>query len=172
MSNEIIVVISSNLEIKTNIIGSGPIGETGDTGPQGIPGIDGTGDMTTATYDINANGVVDNAEKVNGYNVLKDVPVDALFTDNDTITSINNKTGVILKADITSLGIPAQDTVYTHPITHPASMITDLGTVIESNPSASVVNQNTGENNIKIWSGTDAEFQLLTPDAGTLYIRT
>lgn len=64
MSNDITVVISSNLEIKTNIIGSGPIGETGDTGPQGIPGIDGTGgDMNTTTYDINANGVVDNAEK-------------------------------------------------------------------------------------------------------------
>jgi hypothetical protein len=171
MSNDITVVISSNLEIKTNIIGSGPIGETGDTGPQGIPGIDGTGgDMNTTTYDINANGVVDNAEKVNGYNVLKDVPVDALFTD--TITSINNKTGAILKADITALGIPAQDTVYTHPTTHPASMITDLGVAIESYGVSSVVNQNTGENNIKIWSGTEADFQLLTPDADTLYIRT
>lgn len=36
-------------------------------------------------------------------------------TDNDTITTINGKTGTITKADIVALGIPAQDTVYTHP---------------------------------------------------------
>ncbi len=35
--------------------------------------------------------------------------------DSDTITTINGKTGAISKADITALGIPAQDTVYTHP---------------------------------------------------------
>ena len=45
----------------------------------------GSGDMLKATYDITNNGIVDNAEKVNGHTVLKDVPVDALFTDNDTI---------------------------------------------------------------------------------------
>lgn len=43
----------------------------------------------------------------------------------DTITTINGKTGAISKADITALGIPAQDTVYTHPSTHSADMITD-----------------------------------------------
>ena len=32
-------------------------------------------------------------------------------TDTNTVTSINGKTGVIAKADITALGIPAQDTV-------------------------------------------------------------
>ena len=31
--------------------------------------------------------------------------------DNDTITTVNGKTGAITKADITALGIPAQDTV-------------------------------------------------------------
>ena len=35
--------------------------------------------------------------------------------DNDTVTTINGKTGAIVKADIVALGIPAQDTVYTHP---------------------------------------------------------
>ena len=74
--------------------------------------------------------------------------------DNDTITTVNGKTGAITKSDITALGIPAQDTVvdisgkadktyvdnkvktdvpvgakftdtmYSHPATHPASMIT------------------------------------------------
>ncbi len=36
-------------------------------------------------------------------------------SDTDTVTTINGKTGAISKADIVALGIPAQDTVYTHP---------------------------------------------------------
>ena len=93
--------------------------------------------------------------------VKTEVPVGAIFTDNNTVTSINGKTGVIAKADIVALGIPAQDTVvnisgkvdveagkglstndyttveknklaglsnYTHPSTHPASMITESTT--------------------------------------------
>ena len=31
------------------------------------------------------------------------------------MTTVNGKTGAITKADIVALGIPAQDTVYTHP---------------------------------------------------------
>ena len=45
-------------------------------------------------------------------------------SDTDTVTTVNGKTGAIAKADITALGIPAQDTVYTHPANHPASVIT------------------------------------------------
>lgn len=40
-----------------------------------------SGDMLKATYDTNDSGVVDNAEKVNGHSVYKDVPSDAVFTD-------------------------------------------------------------------------------------------
>jgi hypothetical protein len=61
--------------------------------------------------------------KVDNSRVLTDVPANAKFTD--TVTTINGKTGVITKADITALGIPAQDTVYTHPATHSADMIVD-----------------------------------------------
>ena len=43
--------------------------------------------------------------------VKTDVPANAKFTDTNTVTSINGKTGVIAKADIVALGIPAQDTV-------------------------------------------------------------
>lgn len=46
------------------------------------------GNMHTDVYDINQNGVVDDAEKVNGHSVYKDVPPDAVFTDtiyDDTI---------------------------------------------------------------------------------------
>jgi len=61
--------------------------------------------------------------KVDNSRVLTDVPANAKFTD--TITTINGKTGAITKADIVALGIPAQDTVYTHPATHSADMIVD-----------------------------------------------
>lgn len=47
--------------------------------------------------------------KADNSRVLTDVPLNAKFTD--TITTVNGKTGAITKADITSLGIPAQDTV-------------------------------------------------------------
>ncbi len=63
------------------------------------------------------------SNKVDNSRVLTDVPANAKFTD--TITTINGNTGAITKADIVALGIPAQDTVYTHPSTHPASMITE-----------------------------------------------
>lgn len=41
----------------------------------------GTGDMLKNVYDINNNGIVDNAEKVNGLTVLTAVPANAKFTD-------------------------------------------------------------------------------------------
>lgn len=46
------------------------------------------GDMSTEVYDTNKDGIVDDAEKVNGHSVFKDVPSDAVFTDtvyDDTI---------------------------------------------------------------------------------------
>jgi len=57
-------------------------------GEKGDPGSgSGSGDMLKSTYDKNDNGIVDNAEKVNGFTVAKNVPADAKFTDtvyNDT----------------------------------------------------------------------------------------
>lgn len=56
-------------------------------------------------------------QKIDGFEsyvdgkVKTDVPVNAKFTDTNTVTSINGKTGAISKADIVALGIPAQDTV-------------------------------------------------------------
>lgn len=107
-------------------------------------------DMARSTYDTNASGVVDNAEKVNGLSVQTAVPANAVFTDTlttingktgiitkadivalgipaqdtDTITSIGGKVGVISKDDMVALGLPAQDTVYTHPLNHEPSIIT------------------------------------------------
>ena len=67
-----------------------------------------------------------NADTVNGKTVESNVPAGAKFTD--TLTTINGKTGAITKADIVAIGIPAQDTIYSHPSTHPASMITETTT--------------------------------------------
>lgn len=41
----------------------------------------GTGDMLKAIYDIDGDGVVDNALKIDGHTVKSDVPSDAKFTD-------------------------------------------------------------------------------------------
>ena len=62
----------------------------------------------------NNNGIVDNAEKVNGFTVEASVPANAKFTDTNTITTINGKTGAISKADIVALGIPSADTNTTY----------------------------------------------------------
>lgn len=51
----------------------------------------GTGDMLKATYDTNANGVVDNAEKVNSHTVEDDVPED-FFSGDATATAEDGTT--------------------------------------------------------------------------------
>ena len=68
----------------------------------------------TAIKSVKVDSAVD-ADTVNGKTVEIAVPSNAKFTD--TVTTINGKTGAIAKADIVALGIPAQDTVYTHPTT-------------------------------------------------------
>ena len=56
--------------------------------------------MLKSVYDSDGNGIVDNAEKVNGFTVETNVPANAEFTD----------------------------TVYTHPTKHPADIITETST--------------------------------------------
>lgn len=91
----------------------------------------GAGDMLKSVYDTNANGIVDNAEKVNGLTVQTAVPANAKFTDTvythpshtakssglykvtiDAEGHVSAATAVT-KSDITALGIPAQDTKVT-----------------------------------------------------------
>ena len=84
----------------------------------------GVGNMLKSVYDINDNGVVDNAEKVNGLTVLTAVPANAKFTD--TIythpTSSGNKhipsggaSGQILKWSADGTAVWGSEKVYTHP---------------------------------------------------------
>ena len=46
------------------------------------------GNMKQFDYDTNGDSIVDNAEKVNGFEVLTAVPADAVFTDDQTATEI------------------------------------------------------------------------------------
>ena len=56
----------------------------------------GSGDMRTEVYDINHNGIVDDAEKVNGHTVGVDVPADAVFTD----TTYTAGTGIDITGNV------------------------------------------------------------------------
>lgn len=82
-----------------------------------------------------ATGTAENAKKVNGLTVLTAVPSGAKFTDTIythpaytaraaglykiTVDAKGHVSAVaaVVKADLTSLGIPGQDTVYAHPTT-------------------------------------------------------
>lgn len=79
-------------------------------------------DMTGKVDKISGKGLSTHDYSDAAKSKVDAIPASPKYTD--TITTINGKTGAIAKSDITALGIPAQDTVYTHPSTHPASMIT------------------------------------------------
>ncbi len=77
----------------------------------------GNGDMLKSNYDTNNDGIVDNAEKVNGHTVDSDVPANAKFTDtvyDDTevktnITNLqNNKAN---KTDIPTVPTKTSDLI-------------------------------------------------------------
>lgn len=63
----------------------------------------GGGDMLKSVYDKNGNGVVDNAEKVGGYTVAKNVPEDAVFTDTTYEAASATSPGLMSAADYTKL---------------------------------------------------------------------
>ena len=56
----------------------------------------GSGDMRTEVYDVNQNGIVDDAEKVNGHTVGIDVPANAVFTD----TTYTAGTGIDITGNV------------------------------------------------------------------------
>lgn len=63
----------------------------------------GGGDMLKSVYDTNGNGIVDNAEKVGGHTVGKDVPEDAAFTDTTYENATANSPGLMSAADYAKL---------------------------------------------------------------------
>lgn len=63
----------------------------------------GGGDMLKSVYDTNGNGIVDNAEKVGGHTVGKDVPEDAVFTDTIYENATASAPGLMSAADYAKL---------------------------------------------------------------------
>lgn len=71
----------------------------------------GGGDMLKSVYDTNGNGIVDNAEKVGGHTVGKDVPENAVFTDTIYENATASSPGLMSAADYAKLAgfSPASD---------------------------------------------------------------
>lgn len=63
----------------------------------------GGGDMLKSVYDKDGDGVVDNAQKVGGHTVAKDVPADAAFTDTTYEAATGSAPGLMSAADYTKL---------------------------------------------------------------------
>lgn len=59
--------------------------------------------MLKATYDVNNNGIVDNAEKVNNHIVEKDVPANAVFTDTTYSEATTSQAGLMSSTDKSNL---------------------------------------------------------------------
>ena len=56
------------------------------------------------TYDADGDGIVDNAKKVNGHTVGKDVPASAKFTDTTYTVATTTQDGLMSKEDKATLG--------------------------------------------------------------------
>ena len=71
----------------------------------------GCGDMLKSVYDKDDDGVVDNAKKVDGHTVGKDVPSDAVFTDTTYEAATASAPGLMSAADYSKLAAfsPAAD---------------------------------------------------------------
>jgi len=55
------------------------------------------GNMQKSVYDTDGDDIVDNAAKVNGFEVHKSVPADAVFTDNQKATEIDLSNPIIIR---------------------------------------------------------------------------
>ena len=75
----------------------------------------------------------DNAGKVNNHTVESNVPADAKFTDTTYSNATSIRSGLMSNTDKVKLdNIEEQANNYTHPATHPASMIEGLASVATS----------------------------------------
>lgn len=63
----------------------------------------GSGDMLTSVYDIDKDGIVDNAKKVNGHTIESNVPANAIFTDTTYSIATNSVDGLMSKNDKSKL---------------------------------------------------------------------
>lgn len=141
-------------------------------------GVDGAGDMDRAVYDTNGNGVVDNAELVNGLTVETAVPAGAVFTDtitplSDTLTSTSTtealtaNQGKVLK-DLVDTKLNSINPSITGSITEQVYNLT--GTII--NPANGTIQYKTVSANTTftetLTAGQSVVLRLINGDAYTI----
>lgn len=106
----------------------------------------GGGDMLKAVYDTTGNGVVDNAEKVNGHTVAVDVPLNAKFTD--TTYLFNTAYNATTNKAATMADIPTNISAFNND----AGYIT--GSYVEQEPAFNgSAAKNITEGDINRWNG-------------------
>ena len=93
----------------------------------GLGNVDNTADANKSVK------YAENAGKVNNHTVESNVPADAKFTDTTYSNATSIRSGLMSNTDKVKLdGIEEQANNYTHPATHPASMIEGLSSVATS----------------------------------------
>lgn len=73
------------------------------------------GDMRKEVYDTNNNGIVDNAERVNGHTVDSDVPASAEFTDTTYSEASSEAAGLMSASDKAKRNYSAPQSQHTFP---------------------------------------------------------
>ena len=63
----------------------------------------GAGDMLKSIYDIDGDGIVDDAKRVNGHTIQSDVPANAKFTDTTYTNATTSSSGLMSATDKTKL---------------------------------------------------------------------
>ncbi len=86
--------------------------------------LDDFGDMKKTAYDANENGIVDNAEKVNGHTVESDVPAGAKFTDTTYAAATQTTDGLLGATDKIKL-----DSIVGTGVMTAAEILTEIKTV-------------------------------------------
>ena len=100
----------------------------------------GAGDMVKSVYDINDNGIVDNAERVNNHTVESDVPSNAVFTD----TTYTAGTGIDINNGVIS---NTQTSTEWGNITGTLNNQTDLKNILDNKADTSTIPTNTSDLN-------------------------
>lgn len=108
--------------------------------------VSGGGDMLRSVYDTNQDGVVDNAELVNGHTVAVDVPANAQFTD--TTYEFGTAYNAVTNKAATLADIPTDISAFTNDVGYLTSYTETEPTFIAS-PAATITAQDIASWNAK-----------------------
>ena len=117
---------------------------------------EGAGDMLKSVYDSDGDGIVDNAEKVNGFTVGTNVPTNAKFTDTVYTHPAGTNPHGTTKADV-DLG----NVNNTSDANKPISTATQTALNLKFDKTGGRLTAGTGDVNIELWRGTSASWNIL-----------